>query len=78
MKNHFLSRFDACNLRKTIVFILTTISLIVISLLIGINDNPPMILLFFTGMILFFFAATVKPEDDQFLINALSGQLQDI
>jgi hypothetical protein len=57
MKNHFLSRFDAHNLKKTIILLLTAISLILISLVIGVGDNIPMILVLLGGIILFFFAA---------------------
>jgi MFS family permease len=61
MKNHFLSRFDARNLRKTIIYFAIAIVLITISI-VGeyINDrgdlNGLMILIFIIGFVLFFYA----------------------
>jgi MFS family permease len=61
MKNHFLSRFDVRNLRKTIIYFAIAIVLITISF-VGeyINDrgdlNGLMILMFIIGFVLFFYA----------------------
>jgi hypothetical protein len=57
MKNHSISRFDACNVRKTLTYIVIAVSLITISLLVGIGDNLPMILMLFGRIVLFFYAA---------------------
>ena len=56
MKNHFLSRFDADNLRKTIIYLVIAVSLITISLLVGISDNFLTITMLFGGIGLFFYA----------------------
>jgi MFS family permease len=61
MKNHFLSRFDARNLRKTIIYFAIAIVLITISFageyINGGGDlNGLMILMFIIGFVLFFFA----------------------
>jgi hypothetical protein len=56
MKNHFLSRFDADNLSKTLIYIGIAVSLIVISLWIGLTDNFLTITMLFCGIFLFFYA----------------------
>jgi hypothetical protein len=57
MKNHFLSRFDTRNLRKTVIYFAIAISLIAISLVRGgVGDNGLMFLMFVIGFVLFFYA----------------------
>jgi hypothetical protein len=56
MKNHFLSRFESYRIRNTIILLIIAILSIIISLLVGVNDNIPMILLLLGGTILFFIA----------------------
>ena len=60
MKNHFLSRFDADNLRKTIIYFVIALSLIIISLVLGIEDLSLAALMFPFG-IAFFFYALLRP-----------------
>ena len=56
MKRHFLSLFDPAHLKWTIVlFTMASVS-IIISSVVGIGDNLPMIALFLAGIILLFFA----------------------
>jgi hypothetical protein len=56
MNNHFLSRFDADNLRKTIIYSVIALSLIIISLVLGIEKNGLATFLFFVGIAFFFYA----------------------
>jgi hypothetical protein len=60
MKNHFLSRFDADNLRKTIIYFAIALSLIIISLVLGITDTSLPALMFPCG-IAFLFYALLRP-----------------
>jgi hypothetical protein len=60
MKNHFLSRFDADNLRKAIIYFLIALSLIIISLVWGITDTSLPALMFPCG-IAFLFYALLRP-----------------
>jgi len=60
MKSHFLSRFDADNLRKTIIYFVIALSLIIISLVLGIEDLSLAALMFPFG-IAFFFYALLRP-----------------
>ena len=60
MKNHFLSRFDADNLRKAIIYFVIALSLIIISLILGIEDSSLAALIFPFG-IAFFFYALLRP-----------------
>jgi thiol:disulfide interchange protein len=60
MKNNFLSRFDADNLRKAIIFFVIALSLIIISLILGIEDSSLAALMFPFG-IAFFFYALLRP-----------------
>jgi hypothetical protein len=60
MKNHFLSRFDADNLRKAVIYFVIGLSLIVISLVLGIEDLSLAALMFPFG-IAFFFYALLRP-----------------
>jgi hypothetical protein len=57
MKNHFLSRFDARNLRKTIIYFVIAVLLIIISFIREyFNVNGLGILMFVIGFVLFFYA----------------------
>jgi hypothetical protein len=56
VKNHFLSRFDVYTLRKTIIYLLIAVSLIVISLVVGLTDNFLTITMLFGGIVLFLYA----------------------
>ena len=56
MKNHFLSRFDADNLRKTGIYFIIAVSLIAISLIVGISDNFLTIAMLLSGIVLFLYA----------------------
>jgi hypothetical protein len=60
MKNHFFSRFDPDNLRKTIIYFVIALSLIIISLVLGIEDTSLPALMFPLG-IAFFFYALLRP-----------------
>ncbi len=60
MDNHFLSRFDADNLRKTVIYYVIALSLIIISLVLGIEDTSLPALMFPLG-IAFFFYALLRP-----------------
>jgi hypothetical protein len=55
MKKHFNSLFDPVHRLWTISIFLCSAVLIVTSVIIGINDNPPGIVMFLTGIILLFF-----------------------
>jgi hypothetical protein len=54
--NKFLSRFDADNLRKTVIYMGIAGLLIAISLWIGLKDNFLTITSLFCGIFLFFYA----------------------
>ena len=56
MKNHFLSRFDTNQIKKTIILFVLAALFIAISLLVGTTDNLPMIAMLFIGIVLFFYA----------------------
>jgi hypothetical protein len=60
MKNHFLSRFDADNLRKTIIYFGIALPLIIISLAFGIGKNDWAAVLILFGFA-FFFYAVLRP-----------------
>ena len=60
MRNHFLSRFDADYLRKAAVYFVIALSLIIISLVLGIEDLSLAALMFPFG-IAFFFYALLRP-----------------
>ena len=60
MKNHFLSRFDADNLRKTIIYFVIGLSLFIISLVLGIEDMSLAAFMCPIG-IAFFFYALLRP-----------------
>lgn len=55
MKNHFLSRFDADNLRKTIIYFVIALPLIIISLVLGIDENGLATFMFLFGIPFFFY-----------------------
>lgn len=56
MNNYIISLFNSKNWKKTIILFTIAAILITISLIIGISDNFPMILIFFTGCIFFLFS----------------------
>jgi hypothetical protein len=56
MKNHLISLFTADHFRKTIILFVIAALFIIISSLVGISDNLPMIAMLLTGIILLFFA----------------------
>jgi hypothetical protein len=60
MKNHFLSRFDTDNLRKTIIYFAIALPLIIISLVLGIEKSGLATFMFFLG-VPFFFYAMLRP-----------------
>jgi hypothetical protein len=60
MRNHFLSRFDADTLRKTVIYFVIALSLIIISLVLGIEDTSLAALMFPLG-IAFFFYSLLRP-----------------
>jgi hypothetical protein len=56
MKNHFLSRFDAHNLRRTIIYYVIALSFIIISLVLDIDKNTVAPFVLFAGFVFFFYA----------------------
>ena len=60
MKNHFLSRFDSDNLRKTIIYFAIALPLLIISLVLGIEKSGLATFMFFLG-VPFFFYAMLRP-----------------
>jgi hypothetical protein len=60
MKNHFFSRFDPDNLRKTIIYFVIALPLIIISLVFGFEKNDWAAFVFPFG-IAFFFYALLRP-----------------
>ena len=60
MKNHFLSRFNTDNLRKTIIYFAIALPLIIISLVLGIEKSGLATFMFFLG-VPFFFYAMLRP-----------------
>ena len=60
MKNHFLSQFDADNLRKTIIYFAIALPLIIISLVMGIEKSGLATFMFLLG-VPFFFYALLRP-----------------
>ena len=59
MKNHFLSRFDADNLRKAGIYFVIALSLIIISLVLGLENGLAGFM--FPVGIAFFFYALLRP-----------------
>ena len=60
MKKQFLSRFDAENLRKSIIYFAIALPLILISLILGIEKSGLATFMFFLG-VPFFFYAMLRP-----------------
>ena len=60
MKNHFLSRFNTDNLRKTIIYFAIALPLLIISLVLGIEKSGLATFMFFLG-VPFFFYAMLRP-----------------
>jgi|WetSurSiteA1Bulk_404760.scaffolds.fasta_scaffold00708_4 hypothetical protein len=56
MKKHFISLFDSEHLKWTIALFVIAALLIIISSLVGISDNLPMIAMLLTGIIILFFS----------------------
>ncbi len=56
MADHLFTRFDASQVRSTIILLASAVAAMAISLLVGISDNIPMILLLLAGIILFFYS----------------------
>jgi hypothetical protein len=56
MKNHFLSRFDANDIRKTIIYFAIALPLIIISLVFGNEKNDWAFFIFLFGIAFFFYA----------------------
>lgn len=56
MKNHFLSCFDADNLRKTITYFVIALPIITISLVFGFEKNDWAAIMFLFGIAFFFYA----------------------
>ena len=61
MKNHFLSRFDADNLRKAGIYFAIAVSLIIISLFLGIEKDTGLGIFMFLFGVAFFFYALLRP-----------------
>ena len=55
MKHHILSWFDVYRSRNIIILLFIAFALIAISLLVGVTDNIPMILVLFTGIVIIFY-----------------------
>jgi hypothetical protein len=56
MKNHFLSRFEPEDVRRTIIYSVLALSLLIISMIFGVEKNGWMTLMFLIGVIYFFYA----------------------
>jgi hypothetical protein len=56
MKKHIMTLFDAAHLKKTILLFAIAVLFIIISSVVGISDNFPMIAMLLTGLILLFFS----------------------
>jgi hypothetical protein len=61
MNNKFLSRFDADNLRKTVIYFGIAVLLIIISLVLGIEKDMGLGIFLFLFGIAFFFYALLRP-----------------
>ena len=61
MSNQFFSRFDADNLRKAVIYFVIAISLIIISLVLGIEKDTGLGIFMFLFGIAFFFYALLRP-----------------
>jgi len=60
MKKHFISLFNTTHRKRTIYLFIVAALFIIISLLVGISDNLPMIAMLLTGII-FLFLAVLHP-----------------
>jgi hypothetical protein len=56
MKAHLTALFNIENRKKTLVFLISSILLIIASQLVGISDNPPGIAMIGIGIILFYYS----------------------
>lgn len=56
MKKHLISLFDPAHLKWTIILFGVAALFIIISSMVGIGDNLPMIAMFLAGIILLFFS----------------------
>jgi hypothetical protein len=56
MKEHFISLFDTSHRKRTIYLFIIATLFIIISLLVGISDNLPMIAMLLTGIIFLYFS----------------------
>jgi hypothetical protein len=56
MKNHFFSRFDAEDVRRTTIYSVLALSLLIIPIVFGVEKNGWMTLMFFSGVTFFFYA----------------------
>jgi hypothetical protein len=56
VKTHFLALFNIGNRKKTLTYLLLSIVLIIASLIVGISDNPPGIVLIGVGTICFYYS----------------------
>jgi len=62
MNSQFLSRFDADNLRKAVIYFAISLPLIIISLVLGIEKNGWTTFMFFLGVPFFFMQCYVLGE----------------
>jgi hypothetical protein len=56
MKNHFLSRFEPEDVRRTTIYSVLALSLLITSIVFGVEKNGWMTLMFLIGVIYFFYA----------------------
>jgi hypothetical protein len=56
MKNQFLSRFEPEDVRRTILYSVLALSLLIISMILGVEKNGWTTLMFLTGVTFFFYA----------------------
>ena len=56
MKNHFLSRFDEYDVRRTSIYSVLALSLLIISMVLGVDKNGWTTFMFFLGVAFFFYA----------------------
>jgi hypothetical protein len=56
MKTHFLALFNIENRKKTLAYLLSSIVLIIASLIVGISDNLPGIVMLGAGIICFYYS----------------------
>jgi len=56
VKRHFLALFSIENRKKTLAYLLSSIVLIIASLIVGISDNPPGIVMIGVGIICFYYS----------------------